>query len=191
MMQRVLPIFQKHIFSYVCILTLFYASLYAAPVCSAVFSNAAGTTSGNLSANSGAKLYNTENNSNLLAVGGISGSTTICQGGTATCIKTDPASTMTLPTSPTSGNNSSLSINSNQNQIIAVNRTRQSATISGILNLNNDIYLNLKNNSGNAGDFTLNSGGTLNINGNVTIYAKDFNFNGTININSGSLTLVG
>lgn len=163
----------------------------AQPLCTSVFSNAAGTTSGNLNANSGAKLFFTESNSNILSVGSITGTNLICEGGTVNCSATSRAPTMILPTAPSGGNNTDLTINSGQTTTFSANTTRQSASINGTLNLDGDIYLNLKNNSGNARDFTLNSGGILNVNGNVTIYARDFGFNGTININSGSLTIIG
>ncbi|AFL68215.1 hypothetical protein [Sulfurospirillum barnesii] len=167
-----------------------YSSLYGAdPLCQNVFSNAVSTTSGNLNANGSALLYNTEYNLNKLSVGTITGVTKICQGGTATCIATSRASTMTLPSSPSAGSTSHLTINSGNVQSYSADTSVRSANISGTLNLNGEIYFNVKRNNV-MGDFTLNSTGILNINGNVTIYAQNFIFDGIININSGSLTVI-
>lgn len=165
--------------------------LAADPQCSAVFSNAVGVTTYNLTANSGAKLYNTEDNSNVINVGSLSGVSTICQGGAATCVVDSHAPLMTIPSAPlTLGSLTSYTLNSGQNGTLSFNTTRSSFTINGTLNLNGNIYLNSKNLLGTAQSFSLNNGGVLNINGNVTIYASTLTLNGTININSGSLTLI-
>lgn len=166
--------------------------LAADPQCSAVFSNAVSTTSAPLTANSGAKLYNTESNNNILNVGSISGVSTIwiCQGGAAACVVDSHAPLMTIPNAPISGSRKSYTLNSGQNGTLSSKTTRSSFTINGTLNLNGNIYLNSKNRSGTAQSFSLNSGGVLNINGHVTIYASTLTLNGTININSGSLTLI-
>lgn len=164
--------------------------LAADPQCSAVFSNAVGVTTYNLTANSGAKLYNTEDNSNVINVGSLSGVSTICQGGAATCVVNSHAPLMTIPNAPIFGSLIGYTLNSGQNDTLSFNTTRSSFTINGTLNLNGNIYLNSKNLLGTAQSFSLNNGGVLNINGNVTIYASTLTLNGTININSGSLTLI-
>lgn len=164
--------------------------LAADPQCSAVFSNAVGVTTYNLTANSGAKLYNTEDNSNVINVGSLSGVSTICQGGAATCVVNSHAPLMTIPNAPIFGSLIGYTLNSGQNDTLSFNTTRSSFTINGTLNLNGNIYLNSKNFWSTSQDFSLNSGGVLNINGNVTIYASTLTLNGTININSGSLTLI-
>lgn len=164
--------------------------LAADPQCSAVFSNAVSTTSAPLTANSGAKLYNTEDNNNIINVGSLSGVSTICQGGAATCVVDSRAPLMTIPNAPIFGSLIGYTLNSGQNDTLSFNTTRSSFTINGTLNLNGNIYLNSKNLLGTAQSFSLNNGGVLNINGNVTIYASTLTLNGTININSGSLTLI-
>jgi hypothetical protein len=172
-------------------LALSVSSVKAEPLCSAVFSNAAGTTSGSLNANSGAKLFYTETNANTLSVGSITGTSLICEGGTVNCTATSYAPTMTIPNSPLTVSNTDLNINSGSTQTFSSDTTRKTASISGILNLNGDIYLNIKNNGSQSKNFTMNWGSVLNINGNVTIYADNFSLSGTINILSGSLTLIG
>lgn len=97
---------------------------------------------------------------------------------------------MTIPNAPIFGSLIGYTLNSGQNDTLSFNTTRSSFTINGTLNLNGNIYLNSKNLLGTAQSFSLNNGGVLNINGNVTIYASTLTLNGTININSGSLTLI-
>jgi len=171
---------------------IFSSSIYAAgTVCSDVFSNAAGVTSDKLTANSGAKLYLTEDNSNIINVGTLQGTANICQGGTSACSVQQYASTIQVPSAPSSPtSNTNLSINSGNTVSRSSSIGYRSVTVNGTLNLNGDITLNIMSNSGTQGDLNLNSNGIININGNVTIYANNIALNSQININSGSLTVI-
>ncbi|MDD3466105.1 MAG: hypothetical protein PHE67_03070 [Campylobacterales bacterium] len=176
---------------FLCCMLLASNLFAAAPLCTNVFGNAAGTTGGILSLNGSSKMYNTEVNGNILQTDSIKNSSIkACQGGTATCVTSQDASSISLP-SPNTSNWSALSVNSGSIVNISTDTYYASATIDGTLNITGNITMTFNPAlAPDSGDIVINQYAVVNINGNVVIYADDVNINGKINIISGSLTII-